>query len=104
MSTIFNINNFYGSMVIISDSGNEWRVLIEIFISKRSSAMTALTSYWKCLLMQNLKKSRKPFLHCTCFKRITNLIWQHSSKSQTKNSTGIITDHHKNLEGNHGKA
>ena len=35
MSTIFNINNFYGGKVIISDSGNEWRALIEIFISKQ---------------------------------------------------------------------
>ena len=35
MSTIFNINNFYGGKVIISDSGNEWKTLIDFFISKQ---------------------------------------------------------------------
>lgn len=35
MSTIVNINNFYGGKVIIANSGNDWRALIEIFISKQ---------------------------------------------------------------------
>ncbi len=83
MSTIFNINNFYGGKVIISDSGNEWRALIEIFICKQQQRNDRINQLLKVLadakpeekqevisILHLLQKDNEAYL--AAFKQVTN--------------------------------
>ncbi|MCF0055361.1 hypothetical protein [Dyadobacter sp. CY356] len=83
MSTIFNINNFYGGKVIISDSCNEWRALIEIFISKQQQRNDRINQLLEVLAdsepeekqkaistLHLLQKDNEAYL--AAFKQVTN--------------------------------
>jgi len=83
MSTIVNINNFYGGKVIISDSGNDWRALIEIFISKQQQRNDRINQVLDVLAdakpeekqkanstLHLFQKDNEPYL--VAFKRVTN--------------------------------
>ncbi|GLU54942.1 hypothetical protein [Dyadobacter frigoris] len=83
MSTIFNVNNFYGGNVIISDSGNEWKALIEIFISKQQQRNNRINQLLEVLAnaepeekqkaistLHLLQKDNEAYL--AAFKQVTN--------------------------------
>jgi hypothetical protein len=83
MSTILNINNFYGGKVIIANSGNEWKALIEHFISKQQQRNNRINQLLEVLAdaepeekqkaistLHLLQKDNEAYL--AAFKQVTN--------------------------------
>jgi hypothetical protein len=84
MSNIINnVNNFFGGNVIISDSGNEWKALINFFISKQQQRNNRIKQLLEVLAnaepaekqkaisaLHLLQKDNQAYL--AAFKQVTN--------------------------------